>query len=211
MGRLPSVQTPGTFSYAVMPAELADAGDLYQVNIGKFTETAERSAQVYFRAPDNRVVYLPPAFDSPAVAISAASPGLPTATWAPYPDAVYYRTEYIAYNTPGSGHTIWTVTASRDWQGARTGYTMPDLTALAGWQPVWSLPRVDWWRVTAVGSSRTYVEIAGMFSPATSALGDTPLSIAAKKATITARGWSASAVPPAPGIRASTEGIAGIP
>lgn len=145
------------------PAGLQAAGDFHFLTVTELADlgilptgySGARVIQQAFRLLSDRTVVLPPVLPRPAVT-SLDGPYLRLQAEIEVPDA-YQRLVNLSYNQTGSARTV-SLSATPGWfgSGALT-LAMPDLSGLAGWNPVWAPPpgATGTWAVQATGTNLT--------------------------------------------------------
>ena len=124
--------------YSALPTAQLRPGDLQEVFVSAVASTASRSAQLYFRSPSDLTLAIPAPLVRPTFATVATTPALRLAARF-VPQGDYDRTASISYQ---QGTTrIVGVTMTAAYASAVGGYelTVPDLSAVTGFDPTWAL------------------------------------------------------------------------
>ncbi|MEO8550304.1 MAG: hypothetical protein ABI678_10025 [Kofleriaceae bacterium] len=129
------------FSNEALAADQMAAGDIYnqQMQITQFSGASVASSTATATPGDETWIDVPPL--GAVTPSSASAPYIRLTTdWTAYPSAVGYN--WLAAQTPGNAcggggncTILWTAQLSAGVIGAAGSYTMPDLSALAGWSP----------------------------------------------------------------------------
>ncbi len=155
--------TTTTMTARGFPASLQRASDFHQLTVSELAGagtvptgyTGSRLIQQSFRVLADRTVALPPVLPRPTVTTLAAPYRRLEATFTvPEP---YQRLVSLSYNQTGSARTV-AVNATTGWTAGGTfTLTMPDLSALAGWNPAWVPPTdaTGTWAVMVNGNNLT--------------------------------------------------------
>jgi hypothetical protein len=118
-----------------LPARAIAAGESYELyarddSSGTFMDS-------YFPTAANKSISLPAAIATPMV---SGNPAYPTISWLNYPGAQLYRIR--DYPSLGAFSDLCTIYLTPQWIAAHQGidsYTVPDLSALAGWDSAWNV------------------------------------------------------------------------
>ncbi|GIV16090.1 MAG: hypothetical protein KatS3mg022_1525 [Armatimonadota bacterium] len=162
-----------TDTYPGIPTSKLVGNDFHLLSVTDYgSQGVLRTVLRHFKVPADITVSLPDAFVSPEVTTVATAPYARfAASWSAYPDAQAYS---LSYHTPTapmgrsskrsrqqSGSISWFVALSANWLGANSSYTLPDFSALSGWNNTWGLPagQVIEWSVLAVSSNRNIPDI----------------------------------------------------
>lgn len=165
-------QTNG-YQFAGIPTSRQIGNDFHLLSVTDSRSGGWRSVLRYFKAPSDITVSLPDDFTSPEVTTAATAPYARfTASWMPYTGAQAYSLTYQLEVGPASarsrqqgGSLSWFVSLSAGWLGANSSYTLPDFSALSGWNSAWGFPagRSVRWNVLAVSSNRDLADlVAGL-------------------------------------------------
>ncbi len=160
--------TGTTMHYAALAAPVA--GDLYLADVsathvnGVLATRQIRKAA--FATPRTLALTLPALFGSPAVSTAA---GRITTRWSPYPGALAYHLQF----SPAAGNQ-WSAWVSAGWlhENTDTGYTLPNLASLPGWQLNWAPAGCEqYWTADAVTGNRPLDAVAAALATGTYADG----------------------------------------
>jgi hypothetical protein len=150
---------PGPFTYAGVPAAKQAAGDLHLVlataSPNSNNPTQSRSTGMFFKDATNRTVTLGSALNAPGVSAAATAPYVrfrATGTiQAEYNKSI--TAEFIQSAAAASRTVIFTATEGYLAGSGTYDFTVPDFTAVAGWDSNWG-PKAGastTWDVTATG------------------------------------------------------------
>jgi hypothetical protein len=171
----------GTTSYQAVPSAQLQPNDLQDVSYTGMGNNRIRTMELKVHDPLAAAISLPLHVTGQIDSVAAT----PFVQWrmivTPYPNAALYTASAFSGST---FHQTW---ISKGWFGSATSYTLPDLTAIPGWNAAWNLaPGVSTgWALTAytwTGSldrimptnglpapadvgTKTLAEVEGMFTP----------------------------------------------
>jgi hypothetical protein len=142
---LSSFPAPGSgpFKYYGVPANKQVAGDLHVAiafAIPSLTSSDQsRFAALYFKDPTDRTVTLGGAFPAPTITVAATTPYVRFRAQGALPTE-YNQFLSISYNQ-GQGGRSASISASQNWLAGVNSYdlSIPDFTAVAGWDNNWGL------------------------------------------------------------------------
>ncbi|MEJ5251035.1 MAG: hypothetical protein HPY54_02775 [Chthonomonadetes bacterium] len=148
----------GSLQLGGVPASKQQEGDIHSLTVFSYGE--RRTAIRYFKQPNNLTITLPPPFGDVSVTSAGEAPYLRlTASWQPYQGAQGYFMSFISESVRSRQvtATAWFVSLSSGWMGGGSSYTLPDLSAVPGWNNSWGLLLVPrgWvsWEVGALTSN----------------------------------------------------------
>jgi hypothetical protein len=131
----------GPFKYYGVPSNKQAAGDLHLAiafAIPSLTNTSQsRFAALYFKDPTDRTMTLGAAFPAPTITTAATAPYVRFRAQGTLPTE-YNQFFSISYNQAQAGRNV-AISASQNYlAGATTfDFTIPDFTAVAGWDNNW--------------------------------------------------------------------------
>lgn len=143
--------------YAIPEARLA-AGDLQALSVqaNGGTPGASRTTVVYFRAPVDRTLVLGPDVSTPEISTVALAPTLRLRARFVNQDA-YDRQTSVFYSTEGPRPSFVAVSMTAAYAASSGGYDLviPELSGVAGFDPVWALRAVASvrWSATRLGGT----------------------------------------------------------
>lgn len=119
-----------------LPMDKRSQGDVYIASVASSTAPAMDmttvSHTVAFTNPVDLTIALPAQFVGTVMLTPAVPYSRYQASWSPWPNASLYRLTF-------DGDTEnWDMIATKGWLGGAATFTMPDLTAVAGWSADWS-------------------------------------------------------------------------
>jgi hypothetical protein len=153
----------GAQQYAAVPVSLLGGGDIQLLQGSGSTAgtpTSSRSAGVYFRSAANRTLAFGPVLTAPTVTKAATTPVARPRVQLPV-QAEYGRFLSASYNQGTLNRTV-NVSATGAYFGAPSAWdlTMPDLSAVTGWQNAWGLAdgTLIEWTVTGTGGVTPFLD-----------------------------------------------------
>jgi hypothetical protein len=130
--------TSGDYLAVGLPAAQAQAGDVYEQSVGD----GNIGTSMYVSAPTAEVFDAPPPMTGAVTTLSTSTPyRILTSTWPAYPETIGY-TWIAGANISGTVYQ-WIANISPGAAGAAPSYTMPDLSALPGWDASAEIPSGD--------------------------------------------------------------------
>jgi hypothetical protein len=155
--------TTGPFKYFGVPAAKQANGDLHLMFVDAFPSTTQldqgRVAGLYFKDAVDRTVTLGPALNAPTVSTAATTPYVRFRATAPLQSQYnqFIELSFSQANTTVSRSVA--ITATPGYLSGLTTYdfTVPDFSAVAGWDNNWG-PKVGIatnWTITAVAATGT--------------------------------------------------------
>ena len=136
-----SLPSSGPFKYYGVPANKQAAGDLHVVlafAVPSLQATdPTRIAGLYFKDPTDRTVTLGPALTAPTVTAAATTPYVRFRATGPI-QTQYNKYINVGYDQANAGRSV-SITATEGYLAGLTNYdfTIPDFTAVAGWDNNW--------------------------------------------------------------------------